>query len=158
MFPMFQFSRKATADEELFLALSAVSAMAGKQVERALKPHGLTVAEYGLLRMVENRPGLTAADAAARLSLTRPAVAQMVKGLEAKKMLERERDAVDARLMHLSLTRAGQTAVRGARRSIEEFLGSLQLPSRLLQSLGGDLSTLLSSLSSHAQAHTRADA
>lgn len=153
---MFRLNRSATADEEFFLAVSAVASLASKQAERVLKPHDLTVAEYGLLRMVENHPGVTAADAASRLLLTRPAIAQMVKALEAKGMLARERDAGDARKMHLTLSRSGQSAIRAARRSVESFLASLTLPASLLQSLGGGLNTVLSSLHSHAHS-SRAD-
>jgi MarR family transcriptional regulator, organic hydroperoxide resistance regulator len=149
---------KATADEELFLSLMGAYTLAAKGVEKALRPANLTVAEYALLRVVENRPGVTAAQAGQRLFATAPSIAQLVRKLEDKKMLARDRDAADARKMHLALTGEGKAAVKAGRKGAQAFLRSLDLPDGLLSSLGADLSTLLASLSPYADRTNRSDA
>ena len=135
--------------EQFFLSLTAVHARVHRLAEAILLRSGITVAEYTLLRIVENTPGITAAQARRRLFATAPSIAQLVSHMEAKRLVRRVRDRIDARKLHLQLTPIGQRAVRRGKSSLERLIGSLPLPSRTWNRLTADLEHLLSSLPSH---------
>lgn len=140
-------SPRPHGDERFFLSLAATYARAQKTVEKLLRPHGLTIAEYALLRIVENRPGVTAGQARARLDATAPSVAQLVKRALDKGFLLRSRDAHDARRQPLRLSKTGSARVRAARSAIETLVRGLPLNASALSSLADQLDSILLSLS-----------
>lgn len=140
---------RITADEEFFLALTSAYARVTRLMEEAINGAGLTIAEYTMLRIINNTPGVTASEARARLFATAPSVAQLIERLERKRCIRRVRDENDSRKLHLHLSSEGAKRLQKGRKAIVEFLSSLSLPPSLLSSLSKDLSTLLSSLPPH---------
>lgn len=138
--------RIITGEEAFFLHLMSTANQTQKMCEEAVRVSGVTVAEYTLLRIVENAPGITAGEARARLYATAPSIAQLVAQLEGKKLLQRVRDPVDARRLPLRLTADGKKSVQKAKRAVSQLLSRLKLPQGLLDSLTTNLSTYLSSL------------
>ncbi len=145
----------ATPDEAFFLALLGVYTQLQKRSEATLRREGLTVAEYGLLRVVENMPGITAAFVRKRLFASAPFIAQLVASAETKGFLSRARDLDDGRRQPLILTSLGKKTARAARGAVEEMLRSLRLPEALLRSLASDLTTVLHSLPPHGAARSQ---
>lgn len=140
---------QVTLEEHFFLSLTRAGSIIHKIADASLKRAGLTLAEYNLLRIVENTPGITAGEARSRLYATAPSVAQLVAQLTRRSLLQRLRDPKDARRLPLALTASGRSSLRGAKREVSSMLKGLSLPPRVLPSLVEDLTLLLSSLPSY---------
>jgi len=97
------------AGEEFFRQLTLAAALSRRHAERLLLPLGLTVAEYTLLRIVRNTPGIAAKEAQGRLYATAPSVAQLVKSVERKGFIRRSVNGKDARIQHIDLTAKGKS-------------------------------------------------
>lgn len=138
-----------TPEEQFFLTLNGACTLVQKFTEEGLRSAGLSAAEYTMLRIVENTPGVTAGEAKSRLYATAPAVAQLVAQLERRGMLSRGRDPADARRLPLRLTAKGRKHLQNAKRAVSQHVRAMKLPSGLLDSMTSDLSILLSTLSSH---------
>ena len=139
-------SPSMSSDEAFFMHLQRAQAITQKFAETALMKAGITVAEYTLMRIIENTPAITAGQARARLYATAPSVAQIVAQLIGKKLLMRGKDPSDARRLPLTLTPRGKKALHNAKQAISQLISSLKLPAGLLDSLTRNLSTFLSSL------------
>lgn len=70
--------------------------------------------EFTLLALLHGNPGATARQLSHALAVTPPHIAAAVERLVQRGLLERERGTSDARLQHLTLTRAGSAAVARA--------------------------------------------
>jgi DNA-binding MarR family transcriptional regulator len=136
-------------EEALFVLLNRCASNLQKAAEEGMKNAGLSVAEYTMLRIVENTPGITAGEAKARLYATAPAVAQLVAKLEGRGLLQRDSDRTDARRLQLRLTRAGAKQLQNAKKSVAQLVRALKLPHGLVESLLNNLSTFSSSLSAY---------
>ncbi len=134
-------------DEQAFVLLTQAAALSRRMAEAELVTCRITVAEYSLLRIMQNTPNVTASEAGKRLYASAPSVAQLVKSLERKGLMRRTQDAKDTRRQHMRLTPAGITIINRARATIQKALRKLRLSDPMLESLTRDLSTLLSSLS-----------
>ncbi len=139
-----------SAEEEVFLLLHKTASKLEKTAEEGLRIAALSVAEYTMLRIVQNTPGITAGEAKERLYATAPAVAQLVAKLEARGMIRRGSDKTDARRLPLHLTAKGTKHVKSAKDAISQLLSELKLPHSLLHSLVHNLSLFSTSLSSYA--------
>ncbi len=135
--------------EKIFLLLSQCQMLTRKFAEKELRTLGITVAEYALLRVIENHPRPTASEAGKRLFATAPSIAQLVKHLKKKGLIESGSDATDIRRQPLSLTAKGKTDVVLGRQAIQNALQRLNLPQNGLKSLEDELSSLFSSLTSY---------
>jgi DNA-binding MarR family transcriptional regulator len=124
-------------------------------VDRALKPLGITRAQWWVLAYVSRRQGMTQTALAAQLDLTKVAVGGLVDRLEAGGFVERRPDERDARARHVFLTAAGQKLVTTIRENVDivetsilatitaEELDSaasvmLRIKQQLIELLGGD--------------------
>ncbi|MBU0767402.1 MarR family winged helix-turn-helix transcriptional regulator [Patescibacteria group bacterium] len=137
-----------TDEEKFFLALSRCYTLSRKLGEKALRPMGVTIAEYNLLRVVENTPGIQARDAQKRFYATAPSISQLIRGVERKKLIKRVHDKDDARARPLFLTPKGKTTVEKARQTLEKAISTLNPAPSSLGSTVKDLTLLISSLSS----------
>ncbi len=133
-------------EEDFFLHLQTSWTQVQKLTEEALQSAGLTVAEYTMLRIVENSPGITAGETRARLYATAPSVAQTVAQLERKEMIKRGKDAQDARRLPLTVTAKGSKSLKNAKKAVSQLISRQKLAPGLLHSLTRNLSTFLSSL------------
>ena len=142
-------SGNPSAEESLFLTLNATCSRLQKTAEELVRTANLTVAEYTILRLVQNSPGIVAGEVKDRLYATAPSVAQLVMQVEKKGFLRRSRDAADARRRPLHITPAGAAALNAAGATIHQFLQSLSLSPGFLPSLERQLHQFLTSLSSY---------
>jgi DNA-binding MarR family transcriptional regulator len=92
-------------------------------LEAELAPLGITASQFGVLRLVELRPGATGADLAHDSMYSPQSTHQMLVTVEAAGLIERRRDASDRRLRRVYVTRAGAETLGEAHRraiAIEE--------------------------------------
>jgi DNA-binding MarR family transcriptional regulator len=75
---------------------------------RALQTRHTSVAEWVMLRHLQERPGITPGELAEALVLTRGAVSKVIQKLEAKNWITRFTKPEDNRVQLLSLTRQGR--------------------------------------------------
>jgi DNA-binding MarR family transcriptional regulator len=62
--------------------------------------------------ILSQRDGITASEMADKLSVSRPAISQMVAGMHGKGLITYERDAKDGRRRRISLTEKGRETVK----------------------------------------------
>jgi DNA-binding MarR family transcriptional regulator len=100
-------------------------------MEMALRPHGLTPAQYGVLSVLAREPGASGADLARAVHTTPQAVAGVLATLERESLIERHPHPTHGRILQATLTSEGQRrleaanpSVRALERSIERDLTS----------------------------------
>jgi DNA-binding MarR family transcriptional regulator len=69
-----------------------------------LAPHGISVAEWSVLRVLWQQEGLTQVELAARMRVGKAMLTPVLNALERKACLLRTRDVADRRKLHLHLT------------------------------------------------------
>jgi DNA-binding MarR family transcriptional regulator len=88
-------------------------------VDRALKPLGITRAQWWVLAFLSRRDGMTQTALAADLDLTKVAVGGLLDRMESAGFIERRADKMDGRARRVYLTRAGAKLVGAIRQSVE---------------------------------------
>src|SRR5271167_2380174 len=91
--------------------LRHVSNHVSQTFARKVETHGVTVAEWVLMRQLLDEEALAPSRLAERLGMTRGAVTKLADRLIAKSLVAREADADDGRAQTLSLTRKGRNLV-----------------------------------------------
>jgi DNA-binding MarR family transcriptional regulator len=132
-----------------------VSRLRRVAVDRALKPLGITRAQWWVLAFLSRRDGMTQTALAADLDLTKVAIGGLLDRMEAAGFIVRRADKNDGRARRVCLTRAGAKLVNAIRESVEtvemEILGRVSdealaqaadtlrtLKETLLEMLGGE--------------------
>jgi DNA-binding MarR family transcriptional regulator len=77
----------------------------------AFREHGATVAQYAILVLLDEEPGLSNADLARRAFLTPQTMNQTLRSLEEKRWVTRRPHPVHGRILQASLTPDGRTAL-----------------------------------------------
>jgi len=91
--------------------LRYVSNHVSQAFARKVEAHGVTVAEWVLMRQLFDEESLAPSRLAERMGMTRGAVSRLADRLIAKSLLVRTADPQDGRAQTLSLTRAGRLMV-----------------------------------------------
>jgi DNA-binding MarR family transcriptional regulator len=132
-----------------------VSRLRRVAVDRALKPLGITRAQWWVLAFLSRRDGMTQTALAAELDLTKVAIGSLLDRMELAGFIERRADRSDGRARRVYLARAGAKMVAKIRDSVEavelEILGGIpddaleqatetlrSLKETLLKILGGE--------------------
>jgi DNA-binding MarR family transcriptional regulator len=96
-------------------------------MERALRPHHLTPAQYGALSVLARDPGSSGADLARASNTTPQAMNTVLVTLEREGFIERHPHPTHGRILQVTLTKEGERrleaahpAVRGLETEIEE--------------------------------------
>lgn len=122
--------------------------------ENACASVGLTAAQYGVLTVIAAEPGLDQTRLARALAFDKVTVMRVLKGLEERGLLTRERSAQSRRQMTVRLTTAGQAllgaAHEPAERAYQRLLSPLSPEQR--SQLIGLLQTLTEGLADDARA------
>ena len=87
-------------------------------IEDELTEFGLTVPQFATLMMLDGSPGLTVAEVARACGTTRQAGNEMVAGLEARGLVERQPHPTDRRAHQLHATEAGREMFAKARPAV----------------------------------------
>jgi DNA-binding MarR family transcriptional regulator len=108
-----------------FLLRQAWQGVSGA-MEVALRPHGLTGPQYGVLSVLRHHPGASGADLARATNTTPQAMNGVLATLERESLIERQPHPTHGRILQAALTGEGQRrlegadpAIRGLRRAIE---------------------------------------
>lgn len=124
-------------------------------VDRALKPVGITRAQWWVLAFLSRRDGMTQTALAGDLDLTKVAIGGLIDRMETAGFVERRADERDARARRVYLTRAGTKLVSTIRENVDnvenEILTTvseieldhaasvlLRIKEQLITMLGGD--------------------
>ena len=83
-------------------------------VAEELAGHGLSVAQFASLLMLEQSPGLSVADVARKVSTARQSANEMLAGLEQSGLVERRPHPSDRRAQQVFLTDAGRARLAEA--------------------------------------------
>ena len=113
-----------------YLLRQAWLALSGA-MEMALRPHGLTTAQYGVLSVLAREPGASGADLARATHTTPQAMSGVLATLERESLIERRPHPTHGRVLQATLTseaqrrlEAANPAVRALSRAIERGLSS----------------------------------
>jgi DNA-binding MarR family transcriptional regulator len=108
-------STRPTSDLTAHLGywLRYVSNHVSQAFARKVEAHGVTVAEWVLMRRLLEEEALAPSRLAERMGMTRGAVSKLADRLIAKSLLSRADDPEDGRAQTLSLTPAGRALVPG---------------------------------------------
>jgi DNA-binding MarR family transcriptional regulator len=91
--------------------LRYVSNHVSQAFARKVEAHGVTVAEWVLMRQLLDEESLAPSRLAERMGMTRGAISKLAERLIAKSLVARTADPQDGRAQTLSLTRAGRSMV-----------------------------------------------
>lgn len=99
----------SSPEEELNLNLQRTVGLLGKPLSRFLKAHGLSLAQYNILRILRGQPGrqLPCRQIGLRMVTREPDVTRLLDRLEKDGLVERDRSESDRRVVMTSVTKAG---------------------------------------------------
>lgn len=99
----------ASPAQEAVLNVFATDSWASSEITAALTPHGITQAQYNVLRILRGRhPGrYTCSGIASRLLDRTPDVTRLLVRLEKRGLIARERATHDRRVVEVSITQDG---------------------------------------------------
>ena len=99
----------SSPEEELNLNLQRTVGLLSKPLLRFLKGHGLSPAQYNILRILRGQPdgGLPCRQIGARMVTREPDVTRLLDRLEEDRLVERVRSDEDRRVVRITITEAG---------------------------------------------------
>jgi DNA-binding MarR family transcriptional regulator len=101
-------SSGSAGQSTLLHAVKVVELAIRSHLDALLRPSGLTAAQYTALTVLADEADLTSAQLARECFVTAQSMADMVGGLEARKLVTRRRDPADRRRLVLSVTANGR--------------------------------------------------
>lgn len=98
---------------EAFLSVARTKAVLREGIERLLKPHGLTLTQYNVLRVLRGAEakGLCRNEIRDRLVDRMPDVSRLLDRMETAGLIERTRSTTDRREVNTTLTAKGRKLV-----------------------------------------------
>jgi DNA-binding MarR family transcriptional regulator len=103
---------KPRAEPTLLYVIKQVELAARAQLDEIFRPIGMTALQYTALTVLERHPDLSSAQLARNSFVTAQTMADMVRALQARGLVERHRDAADRRRLVLALTADGRDLLR----------------------------------------------
>lgn len=91
------------------------------EIERLMRPMGLTTHQYTALSVLARHPGLSSAQLSRRSFVSPQAANEIVAALERKGLITREADPRNRRILRMSLTEVGELAVRTGDQLVDEM-------------------------------------
>ena len=105
----------------LFYAVKQVEQVVRVRLEAVLRPHGITVVQYGALTVLQRRGSMTSSELARNAFVTPQSMAEMMSVLEALGLIEREQDSVDRRRLNVALSSRGQDLLQDCEAEVAEL-------------------------------------
>jgi DNA-binding MarR family transcriptional regulator len=104
--------KRPRADPTLLYVIKQVELAARAQLDEIFRPIGMTALQYTALTVLERHPDLSSAQLARNSFVTAQTMADMVRALEERGLVERHRDTADRRRLVLALTGDGRDLLR----------------------------------------------
>lgn len=114
-----------TGARELALLIKATQAALNQRMDEALRPLGLTVAQYACLSNLHAEPGISGSELARRTFVTRQSMNVLLQGLEKQGMVERAHDPGPRRERAALLTPRARTALTDAETAVADVLARM---------------------------------
>ncbi|GEE02348.1 hypothetical protein nbrc107696_27940 [Gordonia spumicola] len=105
--------------------LTALSRRLRNGARGIYEAHGLTFTEYSLLRMVDDNPGVNAAELATAAMIDKSTASRQLGALRDRGLLDRVADGRTARGRRLELTDAARTTLADIASASEAAIGAL---------------------------------
>jgi DNA-binding MarR family transcriptional regulator len=100
-----------------------------REIDEAVRPHGLTLARYTALSVIARRDGLSNAQLARRSYITPQSMSQVITALERDDLIERRPDRSHRRILRATVTRKGRRVLAACDEAVdvleEEMLAEL---------------------------------
>jgi DNA-binding MarR family transcriptional regulator len=113
-------------------ALKQVEMALRKEIDRVVRPFGLTTDQYTALSVLTRNPGISSAELARQAFVSPQAASIMVATLERKGVVSRRADPSNQRTLESQLTQEGIALLRECRDAV------LEIEDRMLSDLDGD--------------------
>ena len=128
-------------DSSVGLALKQAAAALRTAMDAALRPLDLGVPQYACLEQLGQRPGLSAAELARSVFVTRQSMHAVLSGLAGRGLLTRPAAAPAGRALPTELTPAGRELLARASAAVAEVEQRMlsALPAESVERLRGDL-------------------
>lgn len=113
----------ADLEEEAFLNLLRAADALATDAEEVLKPAGLTLTQYNVLRILRGAgaEGLSCREIAKRMLTHDPDVTRLLDRLERRGLAGRHRASKDRRVITTRITATGQELLRGLDQTVADF-------------------------------------
>ena len=95
-------------------------------MDTALRPHGLTPPQYGVLSVLARNPGLSGADLARAVNTTPQAANEVLATLERKRLIERRPHPTHGRILQATLTDEGQRRLQAANPAVRALEAAIE--------------------------------
>ena len=82
-----------------------------RALDEAVRPHGISASQLGVIRLIDQNPGISAAGISREMYTTPQAAQLMLQTLERKGLIERKPDPDDRRVVEATLTPEGERLV-----------------------------------------------
>ena len=105
-------------DESVGYALKKATSALRSAMDNALRPLDLTVPQYACLEALRQRPGLSGAELARTVFVTRQSMNLVLKGLEDRGLLDRPPVPGHGKALPTELTAAGHERLQAARQAL----------------------------------------
>jgi DNA-binding MarR family transcriptional regulator len=122
--------------------------------ERACAELALTPAQYGVLTIVGEHPGIDQSSLARALAFDKVTVLRVLKGLEGRGLCQRQSEPSDRRQMAVTLTATGRRLLKKAQAPVQRAYEELMHPLNATQR--HQLLDLLQTLNQTLEPHARA--
>ncbi len=128
------------SEEQIGSLLRLTSMSMRKQIEKSLRPLGLTQQQGKTLRILLHNPGSTHSDLERILRIEKPSVTNLISVMERRGWVVRRKDAQDARFKQIYLTSEGEALAGNIAETVD------QTKERLMEALSDEETLLLRSL------------
>jgi DNA-binding MarR family transcriptional regulator len=112
-------AQRAAAEQSPGVVLKRAEQSMVRAKSAALKPAGLTLAQYVALGELDRQPGVTAAALARACLVTPQAMMIVLKGLEDQGLIVRSPHSRHANVLELHLTKPGREALQAGREQVQ---------------------------------------
>jgi DNA-binding MarR family transcriptional regulator len=127
-------------EDQIGALLKMVSTSMRREIEKAIRPLGLTPQQGQCLRVLSICPGSTHSDLERMLCVEKPSITSLVTGVEKKGWAVRQQHPEDARIKQVYLTDEGEALVKQCIDIVD------QVKARLNQALSAEETAILSML------------
>lgn len=97
-----------SASARAFFYIQQVEQLVRRRVDQCLQTESITAGQYMVLNLISHHEPVSSADLARRSNMTAQSMGEFIKTLENKGLIERQGDANNRRVIHISSTPAGR--------------------------------------------------